>query len=219
MVKAMPFLAVFFSLIACGQDDDSAYLALKVISTPYEDGALRRFPPNLPEPLNISVRVYRSDNLLGSPVVDINEAWEELEVDPESEKKYLLIPVKSNAGKNYNYLLRLASIVDDNQGGLVIDECGVIGHIVASRGAKASLQLATHYGDCSKLICEKDGDCVGENRYCLSFECQDRQACGNCPTGAYCDEFGWCAGSCDIDEDCNDGFVCCQGMCSAHCPS
>ncbi len=204
--------------ISCGRSDE-AYLALKVNSPSDQLDDLRRFPPNMPAPLNVRVEIFKSTDLLGTAAYDLDQAWDDLESDPVSTKKYLLITIASNQDKDYSYLLRLSSIVQDGPG-LIVDECGVIGQIVAAKGDKVQLRMTTHLGACKILMCQKDQDCVGENRYCLSFECQDRTPCPaeECPEGAYCNGFGHCAGACEIDSECEDTFLCCQGMCSAHCP-
>jgi hypothetical protein len=208
-----------FAIAACGAPDNRATLAIKVTSPTDGDDVLRRFPPNLPAPLNISVRVFRSDRLDKAPIVDIDEAWNDLEIDPDSGSRFLLVKVPANKEKEHTYLLRLASIVEDGLGGLEIDECGAIGRIVAAEGEKVRLPMSTHLGDCTPLLCQRDADCPGERRYCLSFECQDSQTCGMCPAGAYCDGYGYCAGACETDAECEDDFRCCQGICSVHCPA
>ena len=208
--------------LSCGRSDD-AYLALKVNSPPDELNDIRRFPPNMPAPLNVRVEIFKSTDLDPNekPTLDLDQAWDELESDPVSGNKYMLITIPANEDKDFEYLLRLSSIVDEDQGALEVDECGVIGRIVAAKGAKVRLDMTTHLGACKILMCQKDTDCVGEDRYCLSFECQDRTAgcpTAECPDGAYCDGFGLCAGACTVDTECEDSFSCCQGMCSAHCP-
>ncbi len=214
------FLIVWIvSLGACGQQGDIAYLALRVHSQSGPAGSLRRFPPNLPAPLDVHVQVSKSTDLLGRPAADVDIAWDDLAVDPDSGSRYLLVGVPSNAGKDFTYLLKLESVVGDGNGGLVVDECGVVGQIVAAQGDKIALDISTHLEGCSRLLCQRDSDCVGESRYCLSFECQDRAACDQCPPGAYCDDFDWCAGACDEATDCTDDFGCCHGICSASCPA
>ena len=215
-------LVWFYAILAvygCGPQADTAYLALRVHSPAPTAGQTRRFPPNLPAPLDVHVQVFKSTDLLGTPAADVDVAWADLDVDPDSGSRYLLVGVTSNQGKDYSYLLKLESIVDDGNGGLVVDECGVIGQIVAAPGQKLALDISTHLDACSRLLCQRDSDCVGESRYCLSFECQDRASCDQCPPGAYCDTgYDQCAGSCTQDDDCTSDFGCCQGICSASCP-
>jgi hypothetical protein len=206
------------ALGACGQSDDLAYLALRVHSPAQPTGSLRRFPPYLPAPLDVHVQVFKSSDLLGRPAADVDVAWDDLEIDPDSGSRYLLVGVTSNAGKNFSYVLKLESIVGDGSGGLIVDECGVVGQITAEPGAKVALDISTHLEECSRLLCQHDTDCVGESRYCLSFECQDRATCDQCPPGANCDDFNWCASACEQATDCEDGFGCCHGICSASCP-
>ncbi|MBW1808821.1 MAG: hypothetical protein JRJ19_05395 [Deltaproteobacteria bacterium] len=207
--------------LSCGHSDD-AYLALKVNSPPDGLNDIRRFPPYMPSPLRVHVEIFKSTNLDPNekPTLDLDQAWDELESDPVSGNKFMLITISANEDKDFEYLLRLSSIIEDGMGGLIVDECGVIGQIVAAKGAKVRLDMTTHLGACKILWCQKDQDCVGEDRYCLSFECQGRTACPaeDCPDGAYCDGFGFCAGACTADTECEDNFRCCQGMCSAHCP-
>ena len=157
-------------------------------------------------------------------VDDIDEAWEDLQEDPDTQKKYLLVSVPSNANKDYTYVLRLASLVENlaEPGVLYVDECGTIGNIAAEKGAKVRLDIYTHLGDCSDLLCSHDGHCIGE-RYCLSFECQSGGACAvhdDCPEGAYCNDFGSCDSACSVEESrCTGIYACCAGICSVHCPS
>jgi len=225
MAKATLLLLVLL-LASCGPGD-LATLSIQVHSPADPTRSLRRFPPNTPLPDEIRVQVLRAfaDDaaMLEDEAADVQVAWEDLEEDPSSGKKYLLITVPSNAGKDYSYVLRLASLVENavEPGVLDVDECGVIGNIVAEKGSKVRLDIYTHLGDCSQLSCSHDGHCIGE-RYCLSFECKEGAACAvpdDCPEGAYCNEFGNCDSRCSADEPrCTGIYTCCAGICSIHCP-
>jgi hypothetical protein len=165
-------------------------------------------------PDRIQVKILRSDDILGKAVTDMDEAWADLEEDPTTQKKYLLVEVPANEGKGYTYLLRLTSIVASQP-----NECGAIGQIVAVKGAKKQLEIVTHPGDCDAILCQSDNDCPGESQYCLSFECQDGDVTCQCPAGAYCKNSEKCAADCTPqDNQCTDNFVCCYNICSAHCP-
>jgi len=225
MAKTAVLLVVLIA--SCGGQGDLATLSIQVHSPSGPEDSLRRFPPNTPLPDRLQVQVYRSfaddDGILEDRAVDdIDEAWEDLSEDPTSHKKHLLITVPSNAEKDYTYVLRLASLVENvaEPGVLDVDECGTIGNIVAEKGAKVRLDINTNLGDCG-LPCNHDGHCVGE-RYCLSFECQSGNTCttsDNCPEGAYCDGQNCDSGCSDTGSQCPVTHPCCGGICSIHCPS
>ncbi len=226
----MPRSAILLALVlaSCGNLDDLTTLSIRVHSPSSSADSLRRFPPNTPLPERIQVRVYQSragdTDMLKEPVKHVDEAWDDLEEDPTTQKKYLLVTVRSNAEKDYTYVLQLASLVANpvEEGDLYIDECGTIGNIQAEKGAKVRLDLHTHLDDCSRLPCGHDGHCIGE-RYCLSFECQSAGACttsADCPEGAYCNDQGACDSSCTAtDSRCTNDYTCCGGICSIHCPN
>jgi hypothetical protein len=209
-------------LAACGQDQQAS-LSLQVrwsSAVPGAAPALRGIDLLHP-PDRILVEVDRSSALVGDPVVFEDFAWADLEIDPGSGHPYLLVSVPVNEGSNDPYLLRLAGLVTNAQTQqLEVAECGVIGQIFTSKGAKVRLTLQTHPGDCTPL-CRRDADCAG-SRYCLSFECQDSLVCvnsANCPSGAYCSNLGTCSGSCVEDQDlCPLPYGCCGEICSANCP-
>ena len=210
-VKAMFFFAL---LCACGRED-LAYMGIK-ISSP-EQAALRRFPPGTPEPLFVNLRVFRSDALLGSWVTNLDLAWTELVPDQETRKRTVQVAVPPNAEKTYDYLLRVSSVIDDGNNGLVADECAVAGFLKVAAGEKKQLNVSAHTGGCSPLLCQSASDCIGQ-RYCLAFECYDQQECGKCPAGAGCDADGHCSGDCLDDSWCTAAYRCCRGICSPHCP-
>ena len=164
------------------------------------------------------------DGMLEDEEAEIDEAWEDLQEDPITQKKYLLITVPSNTEKDYTYVLRLVSLIENaaESGVLDVDECGTIGNIVAEKGAKVRLDIYTHLGDCSRLPCSHDGHCVG-GRYCLSFECHSSDTCttnDECPEGAYCNDQSNCDSACIVGvARCTGDYYCCGGICSIHCPS
>ena len=203
------------ALAGCGSGDTS-WLALQIHSAAGRASA-RRFPPNSPEPLWVNVRVFRSDDLLGPAVANEDAEWATMETDPDSGQRLMRVAVPANQERNYEYLVRVSSVVDDGSGGALVDECGVTAHVVAPAGLQVPVELVTHPGDCSPLLCQVRSDCVGLKRYCLSFECYDETICGQCPAGAGCDLAGNCSGDCQTEDDCTDGFGCCRGTCSSHC--
>lgn len=203
------------ALCACGEGEDLAYLGVKISAT--GEGTARRFPPGTPEPLFVNLRVYRSDDLLGAAVMNLDAAWADLVPDEETGKRTMKAAVPANADKPFDYLLRVSSVVDDGSGGLVIDECGVGGFLEVAAGEQRQVKVSTHAGSCSPLLCQSRANCLGQ-RYCLAFECYDRQECGLCPAGAGCDAESLCSGDCIDDSQCTSGFRCCRGICSPHCP-
>jgi hypothetical protein len=212
VVKAAFFLFLPFILTCCASAD-LAFLAVKVQRT-----ELRRFPPGEPPPLYVNVRVLRSDRLLGSPVVNRDLAWEELQPDPQTGKRWLEIAVPANQDKDFDYLLRLSSVIATTEGGLWPDECGVAAYLKAAAGEQVPVEVVVHPGECSRLLCQRRSDCIGEQRFCLSFECYDWQLCGRCPEGAGCDSLGFCTGECASDTDCTASLRCCRGTCARNCP-
>ena len=200
---------------ACG-GERQAFIALRISSAASLQA--RRFPPAGPEPWVVSVQVQRSDELPFGTVAHASEEWNLLEQDPGSGKRTFLLEVPANDGVDYQYLVRVSSQVDDGNGNLGTDECGVTGRVTAPAGKQVAVEIGTHMGDCSPLLCQERSDCVGTTRYCLSFECYDRASCGSCPEGAHCDDDGFCTGDCSTGDDCASGFVCCQGICARACP-
>jgi hypothetical protein len=225
---AKVLVVLVFILASCGDPDDLTILSIQVHSPSGSADSLRRFPPNTPLPERIQVQVYKAfaedQDMLKDPVRNVDEAWEDLEEDPTTQKKYLLVTVRSNAEKDYTYVLRLASLVANpvEAGDLYVDECGSIGNIKAEKGQKVRLDIHTHLGDCSQMPCGHDGHCIGE-RYCLSFECQASGACNtnaDCPQGAYCNDQSACDSSCEPSNSrCTSDYLCCGGICSIHCPT
>lgn len=207
---------VLLAGVGCGGGDTS-WLALRIHPAD-QATAWRRFPPASPEPLFVNVRVFRSDDPLGSPVANQDAEWAGMEKDPDSGQRFMRVAVPANDQREYEYLVRVSSVIDDGSGGALVDECGVAAHVVAPAGMQVPVELVTHLGDCSPLLCQVRADCVGVARYCLSFECYDGSICGQCPAGAGCDAAGKCSGDCGADDDCTNGFGCCRGTCSSHCP-
>jgi len=196
----------------CGPDE-RAWLALRVhAGAPDGPGGTRRFPP-YGEPDRVRLQVFRSDDVLGSPVAKLDRAWDQLE-ESDSGSKYVLVTVASNRDREHAYILRLSSLVGD-----AVDECGAVGQIRAAPGEKVLLDLHTHQGDCMQTLCQNDDDCIGE-RYCLDFECHPGTACGSCPSGAYCDTVsGQCAGACGSGATlCTFDHICCGEVCALSCP-
>lgn len=205
-------LIVSWGAGGCGPGD-RAWLALRVHAPdPAAPDGVRRFPP-FGEPDRVRLQVFRSDDVLGKPVVDLDRAWEEIEQTDEGTR-FLLVTVNSNEDKDYAYILRLASVVDE-----AVDECGALGQIKAAPGEKVPLDLHTHEGDCTQTLCQNDGDCIGE-RYCLAFECHPGTVCGLCPPGAYCDaQSDQCSGACGSGATlCSHDYVCCGQVCAPACP-
>ena len=227
MAKATAMMMFVCFLAACGGQGDLATLSIQVHSPSGAGGSLRRFPPNTPLPDRIQVQVFKAfsddDGMLKDKQAEVDEAWEDLQEDPNTQRKHLLITVPSNAEKDYTYVLRLASLIENavEPGVLDVDECGTIGNIIAEKGAKVRLDIYTHLGDCSLLPCSHDGHCIGE-RYCLSFECQNARACAtnnDCPEGAYCNDQSSCDSACIVGvARCTGDYRCCGGICSIHCP-
>ena len=216
-MKIIVVIIALLGLAACGSED-SATIAIQVISpSASNDVDLREFNEINP-PEKVLVLVHRSSGVTDAPVVDIGENWSDLNRDPGTGNPYMLIDVPPNTGEADPYILRLASLVtqEDSQ---VVDECGIIGNIVADRGAKLRLIITTHLGNCS-WICATDEDCVGD-RYCQSFECQDSIYCSSdldCPAGAHCSAENMCSAICGGDHpDCSLPFVCCRNICSRSC--
>ncbi len=216
MRKFWAWVTVVLALLAaCGSADETASLAIRVHSLSAEELQPRRFFPHLPEPDRVLLQIWPAEDLGGEPLIHLDEDWQDLPQDPVSGKKYLLVTVPSR--EEQEYFLRLASRVRDGRGVLQTDECGAIGHIRTKVGAKTLVEMVTHPGPCATLFCQSDSDCRGEERYCLSFECQEASPCHACPLGAYCDPDSQCAGSCAADDDCADSFGCCGEICSIHC--
>ena len=210
-------ILLLLGLTACG-GEEPATLTLKVNSASSVDSDdLREFNDVNP-PEKVLVLVARSSDVTGSPMADVSERWIELARDSNSGRPYLLVDVPPNAGQADPYILRLASVVTEGDTE-VVHECGVIGNIVADRGAKLRLEITTHDGNCN-WICASDEDCVGD-RYCQSFECQNGIYCLSdldCPAGGHCSEDNQCSARCgDALPDCPLGFVCCQYICSQSC--
>ena len=212
-----PWLLLFAGVGACGQTDGFT-IAVRVTTVVNQTDALRRFPPNTPEPDRLQVKILRLTGLNDQPLIDLDQAWTDLVEDPVTTRKYLLIDVPANAGKDDPYVLQLSSQV-----GETIDECGAVGPIVADRGQKVSVDVAPHPGDCQARLCAGDDDCA-EGGFCLSFECREAIGCSldsDCPSGASCQQDA-CGATCEIDSDCptsTDGqpFTCCIGFCAAAC--
>ncbi|RME28923.1 MAG: hypothetical protein D6806_02090 [Deltaproteobacteria bacterium] len=199
----------------CGRDAEQALIAVRIRSVASANA--RRFPPATPEPRLVSVQVLRSDQLPFGEVASGSVEWESLVEDPDTGKRSFRFEVPANEGKGFEYLVKVSSLVDDGGGELVVDECGVTGRVIAPAGRQVVVEIGTHLGDCSPLLCQTRSDCVGTTRYCLSFECYDRASCGACPEGAQCGEDGFCTGDCSSDSDCAEGFTCCLGTCSRAC--
>ncbi|MBN2497182.1 MAG: hypothetical protein JXR96_21495 [Deltaproteobacteria bacterium] len=195
--------------------EERAQLSIRIISPRAGDSDLRGFSDPEHPPEYIQIMVCRSSDT-ATPIVNMDEAWDNLKED--SGKKYLLIDIPPNEEDGDPYILQLASKVSVD-GGFDVDECGTIGNILAARGAKVRLDVATHEEDCFWL-CSQDEHCAG-GAYCLSFECypQPQHTCTvdeDCTTGAICDG-GICDPPCIEDTDCPTGAHCDQGTCNAQC--
>lgn len=210
---------------ACGPADSTA-IAVRVRMIEAGSGALRGFTPDNP-PQWVRAEVVRASALDSAgadykPAAAVESAWDALERDPLTERRFLLLDVKPNAGDADPYLLQVASLVEDEVGRPTVDACGVTGGIVTEKGEKKRVDLYAHLGDCG-MLCADDARCVGP-RWCLGFECQAEQACsddGDCPAGAYCDGTS-CSGLCGGERpDCRDpqgaGWTCCDGVCALGC--
>lgn len=206
---------------ACGSDQ-MASLSVRIVHLEQDESGLRAFDLNNP-PDRVLAQVIRSSSLnqeggVLSTVSKVDEAWDDLERDPVTDRRLLLLSVPPNAGKADPYLLYVASLVSDELGRLVEDECGVLGGIETERGEKKAVELVTDLGPC-QMVCASDLRCVGP-RWCLNFECQDETVCldhSQCPTGARCD-VGVCTGVCGTDTPpCRDEYVCCYGVCASNC--
>jgi hypothetical protein len=209
--------------VGCGPDQ-STQIAIRIHMAAPADRQLRGFTPDNP-PVWVAAEVVRSSELsieagTYQPEASVQPAWADMETDPVTGRRYLLLDVAPNAGQADPYLLRVASLVPDGLDQPVPDACGVVGGIETSTGEKKSVDLVAHTGDC-QMICANDLRCVGP-RYCLGFECQaplaqDCTADADCPNGAWCDGTS-CSGRCgDLLPDCRSGYRCCAGVCAPSC--
>jgi hypothetical protein len=220
-------LAVAVLLPACGPDD-GASIAVRIRMAPVETDGLRGFTPENP-PEWVYAAVVRTSDLAEEggafkAVAEMDEAWDEMETDPLTGRRLMLLNVKPNAGKADPYLLQVESQVTDPLGRRVVDACGVVGGIQTTKGEKKAVDLVAHTESCG-LVCADDARCVGP-RWCLGFECQDEKSCASddvCPMGAWCDT-DRCTGRCGdglpdcrSDQETGEVFVCCQGICARSC--
>jgi len=206
-------------LLACGPAEEASSLAIRVerAATSAPD-ALRGFDPLNP-PIWVRVKVARASGVL-APVVYLEPAWDDLARDEDTGRRRLEVGVAPNAGQEDPYLLQLASVVQDDLGKKLVDECGVAGGLETRRGDQARVTVVTHVGECG-ILCAADTDCPGSSRYCLGFECREGQSCaldGDCPAGARCGPLGQCTAACgDALPACPQGFTCCGAVCAPAC--
>lgn len=230
-MRRLPAILVTLTLLpaGCGSQDTTA-IAIRVRMAPDTQDGLRGFTPENP-PEWIHAAVARASDLAVEggaykPVAEVDEAWDDLQTDPLTGRRLLLLGVKPNEGQADPYLLQVESQVTDPLGRRAVDACGVVGGIVTAKGEKKAVDLVAHLDLCG-LLCADDTRCVGP-RWCLGFECQDEQTCAaddDCPLGAWCDA-DRCTGRCGDglpecrgDPDNGDVFVCCEGICARSCGS
>lgn len=230
-MRSLSSILVALSLLTagCGPEDGTA-IAIRVRMAPQATDGLRGFTPENP-PEWIHAAVVRSSALAEEggdykPVAEVDEAWDDLETDPLTGRRLLLLGVKPNEGKADPYLLHVESQITDPLGRRAVDACGVVGGIVTAKGEKKAVDLVAHLDLCG-LLCADDARCIGP-RWCLAFECQDETSCGtddDCPLGAWCDT-DRCTGRCGAglpdcrgDPDNGDMFECCEGICARSCGS
>lgn len=211
--------AAVSAISTCGSEDENAALVIRVRSAANMSDALRAFNPANP-PERVALYVLRSSNPSGDSVARVEVAWNELEKDPLTGRRFILVSVPANKGRDDPYLLRLGSIVKNpNTQEFEADACGAVGQIVAAPGAKVLVEIVAHAGPCQAL-CSRDSDCPNDH-YCASFECWDQTQCAiddDCtPAGAYCfDET--CRATCSsTDDPCLNPAFCCGEICSVHC--
>ncbi len=221
-------LSAAFVTAACSPVE-SASIAIRVTMDDDWAGPIRGFSQDDP-PEWVRALVVRSSeiNTMGceephcdyDTVASVEPAWNEMEKDQVTDRRFLLLDVPPNAGEGDPYLLQVASVVSDDSENRYVDACGVIGGIELTRGEKKAVDLFAHEDDCT-MLCADDMRCTA-NRWCLGFECQLEQECASddeCPEGARCYEYS-CTGLCGTDSpECRNEFVCCAGVCAKSCAS